>query len=335
MSADATFPPNIRVLSIDYVGVDFKNPRRVSYRYRLDGYDTSWQEAGSRTEAVYTYLGPGKYTFEVMAENAYGVWTKPVISAPFTVLPRFYQRLWFQLLCVLALAILIWLIARARLKSVEAAIRERAEERADERISIARDLHDTLLQGVQGLLLTFHTAAERVPEGHESKTVLEKALATADKIILEGRDRVKGLREQNLTGKELRSALEALGDDLNTSGAIEYSVTCLESEKTLIPHVASEIFLIAREAIINAFRHAGATKILVTVRYGRREFALECCDNGRGFDLVTYAHTDHGHWGIRGMSERARNLHAAFHVRSGPGRGTSVHIALRAKRAYE
>ena len=335
-SAQGTFPPSIRLLAIDYIGVDFRNPRRVSYRYKLDGYDTAWQDANSRTEAIYTYLGPGTYRFEVMAENAYGVWTKPVISTSFTVLPHFYQRRWFQLFCGLALLIVSWLIARARLKSLAAGIRERAEERADERISIARDLHDTLLQGVQGLLLTFHTAAERVPEGHESKVVLEKALATADKIILEGRDRVKGLREQDVTGRELCSALEALGDDLNTSRRIDYSVTCVESEKTLIPHVASEVFLIAREAVVNAFRHTQATRISVSVRYGRRDFTLECRDNGDGFNLeAPDAQAGHGHWGIRGMSERAQKLRAAFDVRSGPGRGTSVHILLKAKRAYE
>ena len=336
LSAKSTFPPNLQILAIDYIGVDFKNPRRVSYRYRLDGYDTAWQDAGSRTEAIYTYLKPGTYRFEVMAENAYGVWTEPVISPPFIVLPRFYQRLWFQLFCGFVFAVLTWLIIRARLKFVEAGIRERSEARADERISIARDLHDTLLQGVQGLLLTFHSAAERVPEGHESKVVLEKALATADKIILEGRDRVKGLREQNLTDKELCSALETLGNDLNTSGEIDYSVTCVESHRTLTPHIASEVFLIAREAVINAFRHAHATKISVSVRYGRREFTLECRDDGHGLDLNRpSANSGQRHWGIRGMSERAERLRATFEIRTGSDQGTWIHVGLKAKRAYE
>ncbi len=335
MSTESTFPPNIRLLAIDYIGVDFRNPRRVIYRYELDGYDTAWQDAGSRTEAIYTYVGPGKYQFEVMAENAYGVWTKPVISASFIVLPRFYQQLWFQAFCGLMLLALTWLLVQVRLKRIEAAIRERADERADERISIARDLHDTLLQGVQGLLMTFHSAAEQVPEDHKSKAALEKALMTADKLILEGRDRVKGLREQNVGGKELCSALETLGEDLNTSREIDYSVTCVESENTLIPHIASEVFLIAREAIINAFRHAQATKISIFVRYSRRDFTLECRDDGRGFDLeAAHMHITRGHWGIRGMSERAERLRAAFDVRSVRGEGTSVHLALEAKQAY-
>lgn len=335
IDAKRTFPPNIRLLAVDYIGVDFRNPRQVTYKYKLDSYDTAWHDAGPRTEAIYTSLGPGKYKFEVMAKNAYGVWSHPVTST-FTILPRYYQELWFKVFCALVVIALVWLAIRARLLHVEMAIRERAEERADERISIARDLHDTLLQGVQGLLLTFHSAAERVPEGHESKQALEHALATADKIIVEGRDRVKGLREQNLTGKELCSALEALGDDLNVSKTVNYSVTCEEGQKTLASHIASEVFLIAREAIINAFRHGQATKITVFVRYGRRDFTLQCCDDGRGFDLETsHAHVGHGHWGIRGMSERAQKLRALLRMRSRPGQGTSVYLALKASRAYE
>ena len=210
LRGDHSFPPDAGTLTIDYIGIDLTNPRGVSYRYRLDGPDTGWQDVGARKEAIYTHLRPGRYTFEVMAENAYGVWTAPV-SVPFAILPHFYQTLWFQLLFLMILLALVWFGIRVRLKFVTAAIRARAEERADERIRISRDLHDTLLQGVQGLLLTFHSAAERVPADHQSRPALEQALAVADRIILEGRDRVKGLRALNLTDEELPSSLEALG----------------------------------------------------------------------------------------------------------------------------
>jgi signal transduction histidine kinase len=336
ISQKGTFPPNIGILAIDYVGVDYRNPMHVSYRYRLDGYDNAWQDAGSRTEAIYTHLRPGQYRFEVVARNSYGVWTAPVVSAWFRVLPRFYQQIPFQIFCGIVLAMLMWLAIRARLRSEAAVIRERAEERANERISIARDLHDTLLQGVQGLLLTFHAAAERVPENHESKRVLERALSTADRIILEGRDRVKGLRGQDLSGDEFCVALRTLGDDLNTSGAIRYSVSCQESRYTLTPHIASEVFLIAREAVLNAFRHAQASTVTVRIHYGSRDFSLECYDDGKGFDPESpYKQSGPGHWGLRGMAERAERLRAKFKIRSHPGRGTSVMLTLRAQRAYE
>jgi signal transduction histidine kinase len=336
VSTDGTFPPDLSMVTIDYVGVDYKNPGHVSYRYRLDGYETAWQNAGQRTEAIYTHLRPGSYRFEVMARNAYGVWTSPVASASFTILPRFYQQLPFQILCGCLLLFALWLLVRAQLQFEAAAIRERAEERADERISIARDLHDTLLQGIQGLLLTFHAAAERVPDDHESKHVLERALSTADKIIVEGRDRVKGLRSLDLVGEEFCAALKNLGEDLNASGAVNYSVSCQESQHTLTPHIASEVFLIAREAVMNAFRHGQASAIAVRVRYGRREFTLECHDDGHGFEPGDIEEqTTPGHWGIRGMTERAQRLRAKLEVQSAPGEGTIVTLTLKARRAYE
>jgi signal transduction histidine kinase len=335
LRGDHSFPPDAGTLTIDYIGIDLTNPRGVSYRYRLDGPDTGWQDVGARKEAIYTHLRPGRYTFEVMAENAYGVWTAPV-SVPFAILPHFYQTLWFQLLFLMILLALVWFGIRVRLKFVTAAIRARAEERADERIRISRDLHDTLLQGVQGLLLTFHSAAERVPADHQSRPALEQALAVADRIILEGRDRVKGLRALNLTDEELPSSLEALGADLNSSGNVEFVVTRFEAGKTLQSHVASEIFLIAREAVINAFRHAEPSRVSVELRYGKRRFSLYCVDDGRGFDADTVEISErYGHWGIRGMEERAHKLGASFEYRSSPGLGTAISVGLKATRAYE
>jgi hypothetical protein len=185
----STFPPEIATLNVRYFAADFANPKNVIYGYQLDGADTSWQDVGSRSEAIYTHLKPGRYVFRVMASNSDGVWTEPVVSEPFTVPPRFYQKGWFAALGILAAVQLLWLAYAIRFRFVSREIRMRAEERADERIRIARELHDTLLQGVQGLLLTFHVAAEKVPADHESKKTLEKALATADQIILEGRNR--------------------------------------------------------------------------------------------------------------------------------------------------
>ncbi len=336
LSRDHSFPPDVGTLTINYIGIDLTNPRGVSYRYRLAGLDKSWQDVGARQEAIFTHLPPGRYTFEVMAENAYGVWTAPAISVPFAILPHFYQTLWFRALSLIVLLALVWFGVRMRLKFVTTAIRARAEERADERIRISRDLHDTLLQGVQGLLLTFHSAAERVPANHQSRPALEQALAVADRIILEGRDRVKGLRALNLTDEELRSSLQALGADLNSSGKVEFVVTCLEAGKTLQPPVASEIFLIAREAVINAFRHAEPSRVSVELRYGNRQFSLCCVDNGRGFDADTVEVSERrGHWGVRGMEERAHKLGASFEYRSSPASGTTISVGLKARRAYE
>ncbi len=328
--------PDVDTLRLQYIGVDLSNPQAVSYRYQLVGADQSWQDVGTRNEAIYTHLRPGKYVFRVMASNAPNLWTAPVQSVPFTVLPRYYQTLWFDVLCGCVLLLLLWVAVNARLRFLSADIRIRAEERADERIRIARDLHDTLLQGVQGLLLAFHAAAERVPEFHESKRALEHALSVAENIILEGRDRVKGLRTLHVPGDSLQIALEALSKDLDPSRKVVFEVIRSGKERCLFPEVAAESFLIAREAVINAYRHAKPTKIQVRLNFAPQVFSLVCLDDGRGIEVKQLrAAEETGHWGFRGMAERSERLGGSFEYSSAPGKGTFIQISLKAGLAYQ
>jgi signal transduction histidine kinase len=329
------FPPNISILDVRYFGLNLSDPRSVVYRYRLDGLDSDWQDVSHRTEAIFTHLRPGRYTFQVMASNGDGAWTKTAASALFTVLPSFYQTWWFGTLCLVICIALIWIGLTARVRYVSRVIRVRAEERAEERIRIARELHDTLLQGVQGLLLTFHVAAEKVPYGHESKSALEKALTTADRIILEGRNRVTRLRAENLTDSELKSLIEGVGADLNGLRAINFAVERKGASDTLHSHVVDEIFCIAREALTNAYRHSEASQITVELFYQRREFRMTCRDNGQGFDTRAFTAGDgNGHWGLRGMAERAEKIGANFSCKSVPENGTEIQVVVPGWRAY-
>ena len=329
------FPPHVSTVDVHYLGVNLTNPDAVVYRYRLDGVDGDWVDAGHRTDAIYTRLRPGRYVFHLIASNGDGTWTDPVTAAPFVVRPGFYQTWWFATLSALASAVLAWFVVSSRFRSISQDVRVRAEERADERIRIARDLHDTLLQGIQGLLLTFHVAAQKVPPDHESRSALEKALSTADRIILEGRNRVTRLRSDHLTDAELIPSLECFASDLNGEGTVQCVVERRGGTDRLENHVVDEIFSIAREAMTNSFRHAQASRITNELEYGTRTFRLSCRDNGRGFnaDDVFTAATD-GHWGLRGMAERAKNIGAAFACRSAPAKGTEIIVSLPARRAY-
>jgi signal transduction histidine kinase/ligand-binding sensor domain-containing protein len=340
MNTNATFPADTHTLNVRYFGLDLTDPRRVVYRYRLEGTgsdsrESSWQDVGSRTEATYSRLRPGSYRFQVMASNGNDVWTPPVSSTTFRILPHFYEQTWVQCLFLLSGALLTWCAISLRVRSVSAAIRIRAEERADERIRIARELHDTLLQGVQGLLLSFHVAAEKVPADHASKKALEKSLTTADRIIEEGRNRVNRLRAENLNDSELKSLIESVAANFNASRAIEVAVERNGKSNALHSHVVDEVFCIAREALTNAFRHSGASRIVIDLDYQEREFTMSCRDNGRGFDAETFRLSrTNGHWGLRGMEERARSIGAKFSLRSVAHEGTAVNITMPARLAY-
>jgi signal transduction histidine kinase len=251
------------------------------------------------------------------------------------VLPAFYQTRWFVILCALASILSLWLGMTLRVKYVAAGIKQRAEERADERIRIARDLHDTLLQGVQGLLLNFHAAAQRVPAEHESKQALERALASADRVILEGRDRVNRLRSEHLKNINLEPSIRELADDLACRSKMQVALETSGTQQPLRAEVVDEVYFIAREALANSFRHSGASQIVIAVGYEEDRFRLECRDNGRGFSAQEFhQYQANGHWGIRGMSERAQRIGADLNLKSAPGEGVHVSIVVPATRAY-
>ena len=326
--------PGVNTLSIRYIGVDFLDPSDLSYSYKLSGYDGEWQDVGARTEAVYTHLRAGRYTFIVKARNAFGVSTPPLVLEPFVIQPHFYERRWFLVAPSFLAIALMWLAVQLRLRFAAAGIRRSADERADERINIARDLHDTLLQGVQGLLLTFHAAIEGVPAYHESRPALEHALSSAESLIIEGRDRVKGLRGTHVSGDELGQVLQAVAQDLGCTKHFELKVSPSPLENILRADVAAEIFLVGREALLNAVRHAPATHIIIRLQYDPTAFILECEDDGVGFDTSVSNSRVLPRWGIPGMHERIEALHGSVRIQSVPGEGTLVRITLKAKFAY-
>ena len=333
LAAGARIGPDPQTLVIQYFGINLTSPQSVVYKYRLDGLEDAWQDAGRRTEAIYTHLGPGSYTFRVMASNGDGKWSSALVLPAFTVLPSFFQTAWFAVLCALAGVVLIFGVSALRINAITRSVRARIEERADERVRIARDLHDTLLQGVQGLLLNVHVAAQKIPDGSPSKPMLERALSTADRIIIEGRNRLSALRSEHVTDLELVEAIENVCSDLASTKALQWQVSRRGAPALkLYPHVADEMFYIAREALTNAFRYAEATRIEVVLDYGRRRFELACEDDGRGFSAN--AHDKREHWGLKGMAERAAKLGGNFECRSAAMQGTRIGVGLPAFRAY-
>ena len=327
--------PGVNVLSVKYTGIDFSDPVGLTYAYRLDGYDKTWQLVGPRTEAVYTHLKAGRYRFTVKVRNAYGSWSNPVSLEPFTIRPHFYERGWFLTILALQLIALFWLGVLYRTRIAAGEIQRNAEERADERVTIARDLHDTLLQGVQGLLLSFHAAIEGVPDQHQSRPALERALTSAEKLIIEGRDRVKGLRSAPHTDDHLSQRIQAVADDLGCGDQLQLRISPDATQgPALRESVAAELFLIAREAILNAVRHARASRIVVRLQFRTSTFRLECEDNGIGFDLSKASPPAEPRWGILGMRERVEALDGKLEINTALGKGTVVRVTLPAKNAF-
>ena len=207
--------------------------------------------------------------------------------------------------------------------------------RAEERVRIARNLHDTLLQGVQGLMLHFHVAAQELPEGSRPRAAIERALATADRIVSEGRDHVNRLRSDQFTARELADAFEAISADLGRDQSVRFALQIEGRLEDVGSPVLNELYYIGREAISNAFRHSGAFEIKVSLLCGPKSVVLTVADDGRGFDTEAQEMNPRaGHWGLRGMKERAQVIGARFECRSAPNEGTEVIVTVPAHRAY-
>ncbi len=324
-------PEGTTQLQIDYAATSLSRPDRVNYRTRLVGVDTDWHDAGDLTRASYANLGPGRYRFEVQAANEDGLWSAHPAVREFRIAPTFVQTAAFKVLCAVLAVIVLAFAARLRGRQVAARVRTRLEERHEERERIARELHDTLLQGTQGLILRLHAASQRLPQDDPLRAELGRAMDLAEQAVTEGRERVQGLRQTALGTRELGAALLLVRDEVH--GSAPAIALVLEGEpRTLMPCAAEELYLIGREALLNAIRHARAEAIEIEVGYGHRVLRLRVRDDGIGLPEGDAGRP--GHFGISGMRERAERLGAEFQLWSRPSAGTEVHVNVAADRAY-
>jgi signal transduction histidine kinase/ligand-binding sensor domain-containing protein len=330
-----TLPKSTSGLRIDFTALNLSMPERVRFRYRLDGVDLDWQDPGTRRQAFYTNLSPGSYRFRVVAANEDGVWSPREAELAFAIPPTFVQTLWFKLLCAVGAAVALGLLYRWRLRRVTRQLRERLGERADERERIARALHDTFLQSVQGLMLRMQTLLVRLPPDGEARALVVKLLDQSDQVLAEGRNQVNGLRNGKQYQTDLQRLFGELGQELREQHAASFVLIVTGQPAALKDDAGEHLYHIGREALLNAFRHASAGRIELELGYGADHVTLQVRDNGDGIaDAVMQAGSRPGHWGLTGMRERAAKLGATLELWSRPGLGTAVRITAAAAEVY-
>ena len=327
-------PPLTRDLEIDYTALSFMLPQKVRFRYKLEGYDRDWQEPQGRRQAFYSNLRPGNYHFRVMASNNSGVWNEAGATLDFNVAPAYFQTEWFLVLCIATVSVALYLLLRLRLRYAAQRVRLSMEARLAERESIARELHDTLLQSVQGLILTFDAVARQMPDRDPVRQDLEKTLDYADEILGEGRDRVRSLRSATVSAAELPAAFQRVVESYPNRTATLKTVV-KGSVRELHPMILEESYSTGREAIMNALKHSQGRNIEVEIIYDSRAFRLRIRDDGRGIDPVILKDGGRaGHWGLQGMRERADRIGAQLKLCSHPGGGTEVELRIPGATAY-
>jgi signal transduction histidine kinase/ligand-binding sensor domain-containing protein len=337
---DLRLPPNTHELTIDYTALSLAEPEKVHFRYRLQGQDPEWKEVVNERQVRYTNLGPGSYTFRVIAANNDGLWNETGAVLRFSIAPAYYQTTWFLLCCIAGVALLLWAAYLLRIRHLEGRFAAGLEARVDERTRIARDLHDTLLQSFQALLPHLQTVSNVLPsQPEEAKRRVDSAIEQATSAITDGRDTVHALRSGGSAATELDSAISNFAKELlsgtHAEAVPEIHVQVEGKPVLLNPVVRDEVYRIATEAVRNAIRHSNARRIEVEIRYDERHLRLRIGDNGTGID-PSILNRDHklGHWGLQGMRERAKLVGGTLEVWSQPNVGTEIELSISAASVY-
>ncbi len=324
-----TLRKNTHSLSIDYTATSLLVPQRVHFQYKLDGIDANWQDAGTRREAIYSRLPPGKYRFHVIASNNDGVWNRTGASLSFLIPPAFVQSMTFRAIEGFSIVALLWSLYVFRLHQVTHRLKESFHARVSEREQIARDLHDTFLQGVQGVFLSFHTATKHFQGSDQARGKLDEAFRQSAEVMQEGRALILNLRNEATEVDDLARTLSALGLQFSKGRHTGFTLAVSGQVCDLNPIVRDEIYRIAREAITNAFRHAAATQIEVDLQYGKQDFLLRVRDDGIGIDPdILSVGSRANHWGLPGMRERAQTIGGEMNLWSRLNAGTEVELRL-------
>jgi signal transduction histidine kinase/ligand-binding sensor domain-containing protein len=339
-AASVRLPARTRDLQIDYTALSLTAPEKVHFKYKLEGQDSDWREVINDREVQYSNLPPGSYRFRVIACNNSGVWNEQGDMLEFSVAPAYYQTDWFRAVCAVLVLALVWAIYQIRVRQLRHDFALTLEARVQERTSVARDLHDTLLQSFHGLMLRFALVSQLLPERPvEAKEQLDGTIDRAAKAIAEGRDAVQGLRTSTVETNDLARAVNSLGEELAANPANQaapvFRVTVEGEPRDLHPILRDEIYRIAAEALRNAFIHAAARQVEVEIRYDNQQFRLRVRDDGKGVDPgVLSAHGREGHFGLPGMQERGKLIGGKLVIWSEAGAGTEVELCIPAAAAY-
>jgi ligand-binding sensor domain-containing protein/signal transduction histidine kinase len=329
-----TIPVGRHRLKIHYTLPEFRIPSRIHFRYRLEGWDKSWIEAGTLRDANYTGIPPGHYTFRVANSDGYGNWSSTEGALPIIVTPYFYQTGWFFTLIALLAIICIWQLHRISVAQVGARINGRMQERLQERTRIARELHDTLLQGMLGISMEMYAASQQVFAQNSASSVFGHASQRLREVAEQSRKAVEHLRSPSIVPDSLESMLALALRDMNLPADLRAQINSVGTHLDLRPVVQSEIEQIAREAISNAVQHSGANSIRLDILYQPAHFFLSVSDDGRGIHPETQKLGRQGHWGIAGMRERAKSIGGRLRILPHVPCGTVVEVSLRAAVAY-
>jgi len=333
LSAPVRIPPSPRRISLEYTGLSLAVPGRIRFRYFLEGFDSSWSQPVAARQAVYTNLGPGSYRFRLVASNSEGLWNEAGTFVDFSVAPAYYQTTWFLALSTGTLIAVVWAAHRVRLSMVEkhereiSALNERLmKAQEQERILIAGELHDGILQNMSAVTLMLGTAKRGISDDSDAKTTIDKAQQILIQAGTDIRQLSHDLHPPLLQDAGLPKAVHAYCEQFSMASGIPVACEADERVGDLSRGTALALFRIVQEALGNAAKHAAATRIVVRLNRSDSVVSLTVTDDGRGFDRTRLA--GGGGLGLVMMRERANQLNGTFEFESARERGTTIRVVI-------
>jgi ligand-binding sensor domain-containing protein/signal transduction histidine kinase len=329
--------------ALTFAALSYSDSPANRYRYKLEGLDNSWTEVGSDGRTVtYTSLRAKKYRFRVQGATNSSQWSEPGAELEIVIFPPWWETWWFRTAYVVAALLAIWSIYLYRMRQIAQQLDIRIDAQVNERMRIARELHDTLLQSFQGVAFQIQAARRLLLRKADSaEEVLDEAIVATEEAIREGRSAIRDLRPEQAEQRNFPELLKAAGLDQATTQdnhghSPTYRVVVEGKQQELSPVLQDEFYRISREAVRNAFAHSAATRIEVEIRYDQDQLRVRIRDDGKGIDPeVLQVGGRSGHFGIPGMRERAQRIGARLDFWSEADAGTEVQLTVPASMAYQ
>jgi len=335
-AAGLTLSHRQNIFSLEFSALSYFSPATNRYRYMLEGLETGWNEVGADRRVVsYTTLPAGVYTFRVQGATSRGAWGEPGAALRIEILPPWWRTWWFTATCAVVMLLSLRFAYAYRLRQIARRFNELMEERVEERTRIARELHDTLLQGFISASMQLHVAADQLPAHSPAKTDVGRVLQLMAQVTDEGRNVVGGLRSPSSSAGDLEQVLSVIQQEYAAQSHVDYRVTIEGRSRPLNPVIRDEVYRIGREAVVNAFRHSAASSIEVALEYAPNHLRMCVRDNGRGIDPQVVGEGSQQHWGLSGMRERADRMGARFKVWTRAAAGTEVELSVPGQVAFQ
>ena len=329
------FGAEIQSITLRYGSTALSTPERVKFRYKLDGSGQGWSDTVASRQVIFSHLSPRAYSFRIVASSSEGQWNGPETVVPFVIEPAFWQTWWFLALCLATCTLLAVMLYRLRMRQLARQLNVRFQERLAERTRIARDLHDTLLQGVISASMQLDVAEDQLPDDSPTKSVLRRILHLMRQVNEEGRATLRGLRMVDDDNYSLELAFSRMRQEFSIDEKISYRVVTYSIQRPLRLTVRDEVYRIGREAVINALLHARANAVEVEVEYANKYLRVVVRDDGCGINPHVLDTGREGHWGITGMRERSDSIGARLTLRSRIDAGTEVELTVPGAVVFE